>query len=132
MARTAESSSEPQPPVQLLRPLSPAPTLHVFNTITNTKVPFHTVSGTNLVRWYCCGPTVNEAPHFGHARNYVTLDIIRRILQDYFNYDVQFVMNVTDIDDKVFSRGRQAHLLSEYAKKHPVVNEKLLEELEDI
>jgi cysteinyl-tRNA synthetase len=34
-------------------------------------------------------------------RNYLTQDIIRRILQDYFNYDVNFVMNITDIDDKV-------------------------------
>lgn len=37
----------------------------------------------------------------GHARNYVTIDILRRILQDYFQFDVTFVQNVTDIDDKV-------------------------------
>ena len=36
-------------------------------------------------------------------RNYVTQDIIRRILEDYFKYDVHFVMNITDIDDKVCS-----------------------------
>ena len=35
------------------------------------------------------------------SRNYVTQDILRRILTDYFNYDVHFVMNITDIDDKV-------------------------------
>jgi cysteinyl-tRNA synthetase len=37
----------------------------------------------------------------GHARNYVTTDIMRRILLHYFNYKVKFVMNITDIDDKV-------------------------------
>jgi cysteinyl-tRNA synthetase len=37
----------------------------------------------------------------GHARNYVTQDILRRILSDYFGYDIHFVMNITDIDDKV-------------------------------
>jgi cysteinyl-tRNA synthetase len=38
---------------------------------------------------------------FIHIRNYVTQDVLRRILTDYFGYDVHFVMNVTDIDDKV-------------------------------
>ena len=39
----------------------------------------------------------------GHARNYLTQDIVRRILRDYFAYDVNFVQNVTDLDDKVSS-----------------------------
>jgi len=38
---------------------------------------------------------------FCNCRNYVTQDILRRIMSDYFGYDVQFVMNITDIDDKV-------------------------------
>lgn len=42
------------------------------------------------------------ADNFG--RNYLTQDIVRRILRDYFGYDVNFVMNITDIDDKVRSR----------------------------
>ena len=36
-----------------------------------------------------------------HVRNYVTQDVLRRIMTDYFGYDVHFVMNITDIDDKV-------------------------------
>ena len=51
--------------------------------------------------WYVCGPTVYDDAHVGHARNYVSTDIIRRIMQDYFKFDVNFVMNVTDVDDKV-------------------------------
>ena len=43
----------------------------------------------------------------GHARNYVNFDVLRRVMQDYFRYDVRFIMNVTDIDDKIIMR---AHL----------------------
>lgn len=39
--------------------------------------------------------------HVGHARNYVSTDIIRRVLAHYFNFDVEFIMNITDVDDKV-------------------------------
>lgn len=40
----------------------------------------------------------------GHARAYLSFDIVRRVLMDYFNYDVLYVMNVTDIDDKIIKR----------------------------
>jgi len=52
--------------------------------------------------WYACGPTVYDDAHLGHARNYVSTDIIRRIMRDYFKFDVNFVMNITDVDDKVW------------------------------
>lgn len=79
---------------------SNAPELHVFNSLTRSKVPFVTRE-PNLVTWYNCGPTVYDDSHMGHARNYVTQDILRRLLRDYFGYNVHFVMNITDIDDKV-------------------------------
>ncbi|KAG9102697.1 hypothetical protein FRC06_001405 [Ceratobasidium sp. 370] len=63
------------------------------------KTEFIPKKGRN-VTWYNCGPTVYDASHMGHARNYLTQDIIRRILTDYFGYDIHFVMNITDIDDK--------------------------------
>lgn len=53
------------------------------------------------ISWYACGPTVYDKSHLGHARNYVSTDIIRRILMHYFGFKVQFVMNMTDVDDKV-------------------------------
>lgn len=53
------------------------------------------------VSWYACGPTVYDDAHLGHARNYVSTDIIRRIIRNYFKFDVKFVMNITDVDDKV-------------------------------
>src|SRR3981189_3665243 len=46
------------------------------------------------VSWYACGPTVYDHSHLGHARNYVSTDVIRRIIRDYFGYKVNFVMNI--------------------------------------
>ncbi|KAJ3727175.1 tRNA synthetases class I (C) catalytic domain-containing protein [Lentinula guzmanii] len=65
------------------------------------------------VKWYNCGPTVYDASHMGHARNYVTQDVLRRIMTDYFGYDVQFVMNITILMIKIeiIKRARQNHLL---------------------
>ena len=40
------------------------------------------------VSWYTCGPTVYDACHMGHARAYLTMDILRRLLEDYFGYEV--------------------------------------------
>ncbi|KAI1376650.1 tRNA synthetases class I (C) catalytic domain-containing protein [Hypoxylon crocopeplum] len=63
------------------------------------------------VSWYACGPTVYDQSHLGHARNYVSTDIIRRILKHYFGFDVNFVMNFTDIDDKIIIKARRQRLL---------------------
>lgn len=87
--------------------------LKIFNTLTKHKDKFIPVqNGGKSIRWYSCGPTVYDAAHMGHARNYVTTDIIRRILQNYFGYNIQFIMNITDIDDKIIVRARHKHLLS--------------------
>lgn len=77
--------------------------LHVFNSLTGTLTPFIPSGGatSNTVKWYICGPTVYDSAHVGHASNYVRFDIVRRILSDYFGYDVIVQMNVTDIDDKI-------------------------------
>jgi len=69
------------------------------------------------VSWYACGPTVYDQSHLGHARNYVSTDIIRRILMHYFGFDVKFVMNFTDVDDKIILRARRNRLLEVEKKK---------------
>ncbi|KHJ81502.1 hypothetical protein OESDEN_18812 [Oesophagostomum dentatum] len=56
------------------------------------------------VKWYICGPTVYDSSHMGHARAYLSMDILRRVMTSYFGYDVQYVMNITDIDDKIIKR----------------------------
>lgn len=79
--------------------------LLLHNSLTRNKTPFIPVDPTGRkVNWYCCGPTVYDAGHLGHARNYLTTDVLRRVMRDYFGYEVVFVQNVTDVDDKV--RGR--------------------------
>jgi cysteinyl-tRNA synthetase len=51
-----------------------------------------------------CGPTVYDSAHLGHARTYLGFDILRRIMSQYFKYDVLLVMNITDVDDKIIIR----------------------------
>ena len=90
----------------------------LLNTFTKTKVPFVPLSG-NSVGWYICGPTVYDSAHVGHARNYVNFDVLRRVMSEYFGYDVRFVMNVTDIDDKIIMRAhtRRAQDVVESARR---------------
>ena len=91
------------------------PPLTIYNSLTRKPERFVPIDSKNKkVTWYACGPTVYDDAHLGHARNYVTTDIIRRIMRDYFKYDVKFVMNITDVDDKIIVRGRQQYLLGEY------------------
>ena len=87
--------------------------LKIWNSLTRQKESFIPIS-KEKVSWYSCGPTVYDDAHLGHARNYVTIDILRRILRDYFQYSVHFVQNVTDVDDKIILRARQRHLLNAY------------------
>lgn len=81
--------------------------LRLMNSFTGNKDAFVPNDGTNRVTWYICGPTVYDSAHVGHASNYVRFDIIRRILSDYFGYDVVVQMNVTDIDDKIIKRSNE-------------------------
>lgn len=94
------------------------PLLRLYNSLTRAKEPFTPQKG-NQVTWYCCGPTVYDASHMGHARSYISFDILRRILRDYFKYDVLYCMNITDIDDKIIKRARQNYLLDQYKEKQP-------------
>ena len=61
----------------------------------------------NLVTWYMCGPTVYDHSHMGHAKTYMQSDILRRIMTDYFGYNVKMCMNITDIDDKIIIRSNE-------------------------
>ncbi|EPY87591.1 hypothetical protein CB1_000234015 [Camelus ferus] len=73
--------------------------LRLYNSLTRRKDVFVPQDGKR-VTWYCCGPTVYDASHMGHARSYISFDILRRVLRDYFKFDVFYCMNITDVDDK--------------------------------
>ncbi|XP_008008266.3 cysteine--tRNA ligase, cytoplasmic isoform X1 [Chlorocebus sabaeus] len=92
--------------------------LHLYNSLTRNKEVFIPQDGKK-VTWYCCGPTVYDASHMGHARSYISFDILRRVLKDYFKFDVFYCMNITDIDDKIIKRARQNHLFEQYLEKRP-------------
>ena len=90
--------------------------LRVHNSLTSEKELFVPKEG-NKVSWYTCGPTVYDACHMGHARAYLTMDILRRILEDYFGYEVFMQVNVTDVDDKIIKRARVNRLLADYVAR---------------
>ncbi|KAI1171180.1 cysteinyl-tRNA synthetase [Nemania sp. FL0916] len=93
--------------------------LRIYNSLKRGKMEFASVDPKGeVVTWYACGPTVYEDAHLGHAKNYVSTDIIRRIMKDYFGFDVKFVMNTTDIDDKIIVKGRQQYLLDRFKQEH--------------
>jgi cysteinyl-tRNA synthetase len=99
-----------------IQPSGAKPSIMVNNTLAQNPVPFIPKTGNSL-GWYACGPTVYDSAHLGHARAYVTFDIIRRILSDFFGFDIFFVMNITDLDDKIILKARRNYLLEQYGNE---------------
>ena len=87
------STSRVQPPWSPPPPLPEhvkVPKLRIYNSLTRSKVDFVPSDREGkTVTWYTCGPTVYDHSHLGHARNYVSTDILRRITRDYFGYKVK-------------------------------------------
>jgi cysteinyl-tRNA synthetase len=79
--------------------------LKIYNTLSREKETFETLE-PGKVRMYVCGPTVYDSAHVGHAMSSIIFDIIRRYLA-YRGYQVQHVMNYTDVDDKVILRANE-------------------------
>lgn len=79
--------------------------MKVYNTLTGKKEDFRT-SEDNRIKMYVCGVTVYDLCHIGHARSLVVFDTIYRFLKEE-GYDVTFVRNFTDIDDKIINRARE-------------------------
>jgi cysteinyl-tRNA synthetase len=79
--------------------------LKLYNTLSRTKEDFVTIE-PGQVRMYVCGPTVYDKAHVGHAMSALVFDILRRYLI-FRGYEVQFVMNFTDVDDKIIRRANE-------------------------
>ena len=79
--------------------------LTLWNTLTRGKEPFEPLEHPR-VRLFVCGPTVYDLPHLGHAKTYTQFDLIARYLR-FRGYEVEYVQNITDIDDKIINRANE-------------------------
>lgn len=79
--------------------------LSIYNTLTGKKEPFQPLV-PKTVRMYVCGVTVYDYCHIGHARSALVFDVIRRYLE-FSGYQVEFVKNFTDVDDKIIKRANE-------------------------
>jgi cysteinyl-tRNA synthetase len=73
--------------------------LRLYNTLSGEIEDFHPIDG-NRVRMYACGPTVYDYGHIGNFRTFIAVDLLYRFLRQ-SGYDVRYVMNITDVDDKI-------------------------------
>ena len=83
----------------------------LFNTMSQTKEPFKIVPGETL-RMFVCGPTVQSFIHVGHARTYVVYDVLSRYLT-HLGLRVDFLMNITDVDDRITEAAKEAGVKTE-------------------
>lgn len=81
--------------------------MKLYNTLTRTKEEFVPIE-EGKVKMYVCGPTVYNFIHIGNARPYVVFDTVRRYLE-YKGYDVTYVQNFTDVDDKIIKKANEEH-----------------------
>ena len=104
--------------------------LKVTNTLTKQKELFEPLSG-KLVKLYACGVTPYSASHIGHGRSFVNVDTIVRLLR-FLGYDVTYVRNITDIDDKLLKKAEEQgdiNLYKDIANTFIASTEKELEKL---
>ena len=98
--------------------------MKIFNTLTRRKEEFVPLEA-GKVKMYVCGPTVYNLIHIGNARPMIIFDTVRRYFE-YKGYEVNYVSNFTDVDDKIIKkaieegvdcRGRSPSAISQSAKK---------------
>lgn len=82
--------------------------MKLYNTLTRKKEEFIPIE-ENKVKMYSCGPTVYNYFHIGNARPFIIFDTLRRYFE-YRGYEVDFVQNFTDIDDKMIKRANEEHI----------------------
>ncbi len=120
--------------------------MKIYNTQTRSKVELEPIS-PGKISMYVCGPTVYNRIHIGNARTFISFDIIRRYLM-WRGYDVTFVQNVTDVDDKIIKRANEegrsaAEVAAEYTQAFindmhavsvldPTVRPKATEEIDEM
>ena len=89
----------------------------IYNTYTREKEEFKPIE-ENKVKMYICGPTVYNYIHIGNARPVLFFDLVHRYFK-YLGYEVEFVSNVTDVDDKIINRAIEEEVTeAEIAEKY--------------
>src|SRR5437763_16228169 len=92
--------------------------MRLFNTLSRSEEPF-APSTAGTVRMYTCGLTVYARGHIGNFRTFVCVDVLRRTLKCLHGYDLQHVMNFTDVDDKTILGAQKAGMtLREYTDQY--------------
>ncbi|MQL47947.1 cysteine--tRNA ligase [Photorhabdus khanii] len=103
--------------------------LKIFNTLSRQKEEFKPIH-PGKVGMYVCGITIYDLCHIGHGRTFVSFDVVARYLR-YLGYDLTYVRNVTDVDDKIIKRAAENHescddltsrMLAEMHKDFDVLN----------
>lgn len=82
--------------------------IQIFNSLTREKSPLKTIE-PNKVKIYACGITVYDYAHIGHARTFIAFDVVVRYLR-YLGYEVTYVRNITDVDDKIIKRANERQI----------------------
>ncbi|WP_282938133.1 cysteine--tRNA ligase [Paenibacillus sp. RC67] len=82
--------------------------LKIYNTLTRAKETFQPLE-PGKVKMYVCGPTVYDYIHIGNARPVIFFDVVRRYLE-FIGYDVNYIVNFTDVDDKLIKKAAQMEL----------------------
>ena len=91
--------------------------LRLFNTMSARVEEFHSIQ-PHAVRMYACGPTVYDYGHIGNFRTFIAVDVLQRFLKQ-SGYDVRYVMNITDVDDKIIRNSARAGLpVKRYTAKY--------------
>jgi cysteinyl-tRNA synthetase len=86
--------------------------IHIYNSLTKKSEPISSPQEKKIIKMYSCGVTVYDACHIGHARSVFVFDVIKRYLK-FRGYDVHFVRNITDVDDKIINRAKETGKTSE-------------------
>jgi cysteinyl-tRNA synthetase len=91
--------------------------LRLYNTMSSQIEEFKPMGG-NEVRMYACGPTVYDYGHIGNFRSFVAVDLLQRLLRQ-SGYSVRYVMNITDVDDKIIrNAARDGVSVQQYTAKY--------------
>ncbi len=81
--------------------------MKIYNSLTNNYFDFNSLKSSQI-NWYCCGPTIYNDSHLGHARTYLIFDSMIRFLRSQ-GFNIVYGMNITDVDDKIINKVNKIH-----------------------